>query len=112
MKKNRILTAALCTLLAASSMLGACQKTESSRGIYKPEEEGDTKPTPTEAHQLPNPTPTEAEPEPEPEPAAKDFPALAISSRYSNFDVDQNGYDLVFNDLEEQTYAVNCKYNG
>ena len=96
MKKNRVLTAALCTLLAASSMLGACQKKESNRGIYKNEGDEDTKPTPTETPQLPDPTPTEAEPEPEPEPVSKDFPALAISSRYSNFDVDQNGYDLAF----------------
>lgn len=95
MKNKRIITTALCTLIAASGILGACQKTESSRGIYEPEEE--TKPTPTQQAQLPDPTPTEAEATPTPVPVSKDIPALAISKRYSDFDNDNRGYELSFN---------------
>ncbi len=95
MKNKRILTTALCTLIAVSGVLGACQKTESSRGIYEPGEE-ETKPTPTQEAQVTEPAPTETEATPTPVPVSKDFPALAISKRYTSFDNDGKGYELSF----------------
>ena len=116
MKKNRIVTAALCTLLAASSMLGACQKTESSRGIYKPEEEGDTKPTPTEAPQLPDPTPTEAETVSEDAATEEGVSENSASENAATASAGDGAYDLTalkkMNFTEDRMAQILAFYDG